>query len=268
MTAANAQKSQSQPIKIGEVRKLQSSVLGEERQLNIYLPADYSENDTTQYPVIYLLDGSLDEDFHHVTGVVQFYTFPWVNRMSPAIVVGIGTVNRLRDFSFPSRVKTDSEKYKTAGGSAKFISFIEQELQPFINKTYRTRNDRTLVGQSLGGLLATQVLLEKPSLFERYLIVSPSLWWDNGSLLQKNLPTSLSGKMVYIAVGKEGLTPSDPPRVMEVDANLLADKLKAVKGLQLRFDYLPEENHATIMHQAVMNGFRVLFESEDNITKD
>jgi predicted alpha/beta superfamily hydrolase len=173
-------------------------------------------------------------------------------------------VDRQRDFTFPSTHKAKIP-FPTAGHSDKFISFIEKELQPFIESKYHGNTDKTIVGQSLGGLFATEVLLKKPSLFNKYIIISPSLWWDNGSLLELN-PTVLTAHFtqqtaVYIAVGKEGLTPTEIPRVMEVDANLLADKLKEIKSKHLNvfFDYLPLENHATIMHQAVMNSFKFLY---------
>jgi uncharacterized protein len=66
---------------------------------------------------------------------------------------------------------------------------------------------------------------------------------------------------IYVGVGKEGLTPTEMPRVMEVDANLLTEKIKATKSKNVKvfFDYLPQENHATIMHQAVSNSFRLLY---------
>jgi predicted alpha/beta superfamily hydrolase len=79
-------------------------------------------------------------------------------------------------------------------------------------------------------LLATEILLKKSSIFNKYIIVSPSLWWDNGSLLNEQseilLKSFASKTDIYIGIGKEGLTPTKIPRVMEVDANLLADKLK------------------------------------------
>ena len=102
-------------------------------------------------------------------------------------------------------------------------------------------------------------------MFDKYIIISPSLWWDNGSLL-KLQPTILQEKFnqttgIYIAVGKEGLTPGEADRVMEVDANLLAEKIKASKSksITVNFDYLPQEDHATISHQAIFNAFRMLY---------
>ena len=66
-------------------------------------------------------------------------------------------------------------------------------------------------------------------------------------------------------MGKEGLAPTAIPRVMEVDANLLAEKLKKEnKNAEVIFDYLPDENHATILHQAVMNAFKLIHNDKDN----
>jgi predicted alpha/beta superfamily hydrolase len=214
--------------------------------------------------VIYLLDGGMDEDFIHVSGIVQFDTFPWISLIPDSILVGIVNVDRKRDFTFPTTLAADKKLIPTSGGSAKFIEFINKELFPFVEDRYRGSKDRTLIGQSLGGLLAAEVLIKQPELFTRYVIISPSVWWDNGSLLNASteiLKTRQSKAEVYIGVGKEGLTSIDPPRVMEVDANVLADKLRRAgdANLNVKFDYLPAEDHATIGHQAVFNAFRLLY---------
>ena len=254
---------------LGNIDEIHSNELSEKRILNIYLPEGYDKNDTLKYPVIYLLDGSADEDFIHIVGLVQFNSFEWVNQVSKSIVVGIATVDRRRDFTFPTNISKDLKAYPTCGNSNKFISFIEKELQPFIEKKYKTNTDKTIIGQSLGGLLATEILLNKPTLFNKYIIISPSLWWNNGSLLNQEIKL-LQGDFnqktdIYIGVGKEGLTPTEIPRVMEVDANLLAEKIKNIpnKNLTIFFDYLPQENHATIMHQAVLNAFKVLYPKKE-----
>ncbi|WP_426329522.1 alpha/beta hydrolase [Pedobacter sp. R-06] len=255
----------SKPFVLGLIDEIQSKELAEKRTLNIYLPEGYKQNDTTKYPVIYLLDGSADEDFIHIVGLVQFNSFEWVSQVPKSIVVGIATVDRKRDFTFPTSIEGDRKKYPTTGHSDKFISFIEKELQPYIQTKYKTDANKTLIGQSLGGLLATEILIKKPALFNKYIIISPSLWWDNGSLL--NQDSEIKENMfkqhtdVYIGVGKEGLTPTEIPRVMEVDANLLTEKIKGFKNKNVKvyFDFLPQENHATIMHQAVSNSFKFLY---------
>jgi predicted alpha/beta superfamily hydrolase len=253
------------PFVLGVIDEIQSTLLGEKRILNIYLPEGYNKNDTTNYPVTYLLDGSADEDFIHVAGLFQFNNFSWINRVPKSIVVGIATVDRRRDFTYPTTIEKDKKSFPTAGHSDNFIAFIKKELQPFIEKKYKANTAKTIIGQSLGGLVATEILIKNPTLFNKYIIVSPSLWWDNGSLLHQTLtilPDSFSNRIdVYIGVGKEGLTPTEVPRVMEVDANLLAEKIKSTKSksVNVYFDYLPEEDHATILHQAIYNALRILY---------
>ncbi|MEO6174416.1 MAG: alpha/beta hydrolase-fold protein [Flavobacterium circumlabens] len=255
----------SKPFVLGVIEEIQSKELGENRILNIYLPEGYKPENATKYPVIYLLDGSADEDFIHIAGLVQFNSFEWINQVPKSIVVGIATVDRRRDFTFPTSIEKDQKRFASSGHSDKFIAFIEKELQPYIDKKYKTTAFKTIIGQSLGGLLETEILLKKPALFNHYVIVSPSIWWNNGSIL--NLDSVLFEKnftqetFIYIAVGKEGLTPTDIPRVMEVDANLLAEKIKAPKSKNIKvfFDYLPQENHATILHPAVSNAFKFFY---------
>lgn len=262
--SAQAQMS-TKPFTLGVIDSLASKVLGETRTLNIYLPEGYQANDTTKYPVVYLLDGSADEDFIHVVGLYQFNNFSWINRVPKSIVVGIANVDRRRDFTYPTTVVADKNRNKTSGHSDAFINFIQQELQPFIQARYKGRsNSNTIIGQSLGGLLATEILLKRPTLFQQYIIISPSIWWDNASLLQLASPILEANftqpTNVYIGVGKEGLAPTATPHVMEVEANLLVEKFKASKSPQLtvHFDYLPQEDHATITHQAVFNALRLL----------
>ena len=263
--AAQTQVENTKPFIMGVVDEIESKVLSEKRILNIYLPDDFDQHDTVQYPVIYLLDGGADEDFIHVAGLVQYNTFSWIDLLPKSILVGIANTDRLGDFTFPTSITSDKEQFSGAGHSREFVTFIEAELQPFIRSKHKGTGENTLVGQSLGGLLATEILFKYPHLFHNYIIISPSLWWDNASLLQVSPEILLekypAHKKIYIGVGKEGLTPGEIPRVMEVDANLLAEKIRSAKNekLQVFFDYLPEEDHATIAHQAVFNAMRLLF---------
>ncbi|MDR7209990.1 alpha/beta hydrolase-fold protein [Flavobacterium piscis] len=268
-TFAQAEKTNTaKPFVLGVIEEIESKELAEKRILNIYLPEGYNPNDTTKYPVIYLLDGSADEDFIHIAGLVQFNSFEWINQVPKSIVVGIATVDRRRDFTFPTTIEKDQKKFPTAGHSDRFIAFIEKELQPFIEKNYRTNDSKTIIGQSLGGLLEAEILLKKPTLFNKYIIVSPSLWWNNGSLLNQGTVAFQDNfnqqTDIYIAVGKEGATPTEIPRVMEVDANSLFNKIWEIKSKNIKvyFEYLTKENHATILHQAVSNSFKVLYPME------
>jgi len=254
---------ESSPLILGRTEVLHSRILSEDRILNIYLPQGYDS--TSRYPIIYLLDGSADEDFIHISGIVQFNNFPWVNRIPKSIVVGIANTHRKFNFTSKSERRSDNKLVPENGGSVQFISFIEKELQPYVEQKYGGNKDKTLVGQSLGGLLATEILFSKPQLFNNYIIISPSLWWRDGYLLQKN-PSVLSPSYniltkIYIGVGKEGSIDGSKNHIMEKDAKLLADKIKggSAASLKVYFDYLPDEDHATVTHQAVFNAFRVLY---------
>ncbi len=254
-----AQKEDRKPLTIGDIRTLHSNILNEDRILNIYLPGKY---DTSKnYPVIYLLDGTMNEDFLHITGLVQFFNLMF--QMPDFIIVGIANVDRRRDFTFHTDLKDLKKSYPTTGHSAEFIQFIKEELQPFISSNYKTNQTRYLVGQSLGGLLATEILLKEPELFTHYLIVSPSLWWDNESLLKN--AKGLLGKQpelplyVFIAVGK------GEDKIMIRDANNLRDILlkSGKKNLALDFKLMTDDNHATILHNAIYEALVKLFPNKD-----
>ena len=264
---SHAQSAAAKPFVLGIIDEVQSKELNEKRVLNIYLPEGYDAKDTVKYPVIYLLDGSADEDFIHIAGLVQFNSFPWINGVPKSILVGIANTDRSRDFLFPTNIEHDKKLAPSSGGSAKFIAFIEKELQPFIEKKYKAGSEKTIIGQSSGGLLATEILFTKPGLFNKYIIVSPALWWDNASILKKDptiVQSDLNQTTIYIGVGKEGLTPSEENHVMEVDANLLAEKITNLKNKKIKvfFDYLPQETHATSLHQAVFNAFRLFYPAD------
>lgn len=236
------------PFILGITDSVRSAYLNETRVLNIYLPTGYSPDSATLYPVIYLLDGSADEDFIHIAGLVQFCNFPWVNLLPQSIVVGIANVDRKRDFTFPTSILQDKKDYPTTGGSANFISFIGKELQPYIEANYHVNDNKMIIGQSLGGLLATEILFTQPVLFTDYVIVSPSLWWNNESLLKNKLQQAVK-KRVYVAVGEEGKT-------MIGDAENLFTLLQQQPGINSSFRYFKDEDHATIFHEAVYRAFQ------------
>ncbi|MBB6270254.1 hypothetical protein HDF26_000681 [Pedobacter cryoconitis] len=243
------------PFELGTTEQIQSPQLAEKRILNIYLPEGYDKDLKATYPVIYLLDGSANEDFVHISGLVQFSAM--IEAMPKSIVIGIANIDRKRDFTFPTTIAQDLKDFPTTGKSEKFMAFIEKDLQPYIAQNYRTNDTKTIIGQSLGGLFATEVLLKKPSLFNNYIIISPSLWWDNQSLLTAapQLLKSLSDKniKVYVSVGTEG-------KVMEDDAKNLAEVLKksADKNLEVIFNPMPAENHLTILHNSVYKALGIL----------
>ncbi|REC46288.1 alpha/beta hydrolase [Chryseobacterium pennipullorum] len=250
----SAQTVTTKPLTIGEVRTIRSKTLNEERTLNIYLPQNFDKSKA--YPIIYLLDGSINEDFIHVSGLVQF--FNQMYSMPETIVVGIANIDRKRDFTFHTDLKDLQKDYPTTGHSDKFITFFEKELKPYVESQFKT-TEKYLFGQSLGGLLATEILLKKPEMFNNYFIISPSLWWDDESLL-KQAPELLSKsadnkKFVYVSVGK-----GEHP-VMIKDAEAFYDALNKAgkKNWTLEYKMMETDNHATILHRSLYEGLVKLF---------
>lgn len=241
------------PFPFGVVEEISSEALSEKRTLNIYLPQGYHPDSLTTYPVIYLLDGSAHEDYPHIAGLAQFMNM--YELLPKSIVVGIVNVDRYRDFTFPSNDPEDKKGLPTSGGSQNFISFLEKELQPFIQENYKVNGHRTIIGQSLGGLLATEILFKKPHLFHDYIIVSPSLWWDGQSLVNRAATylNSFPGKdsQIFVSLGKEH------PTMHEVADKLVAAIRKARnQNLQLFYEPILDEDHATILHSAVYRALK------------
>lgn len=248
---ANSVYAQTDSIVIASVKTIHSAKLNEDRILNIYLPDQYSEDST--YSVLYLLDGSANEDFLHIVGLVQFMVMS--GEMEPTIVIGIANVNRRRDFTFPTTIEDDKKLVPINGGSENFIAFVKSELIPYIEANYKTSSKRTIIGQSLGGLVASEILVKETSLFTDYIIVSPSLWWDKESLIRKYQDTklNLTNTKIYLCVG------ADEPAVMVKDAKTLNKILvKQIKKEECKLEVLKNEDHASTLHQAAFNGLRFL----------
>jgi predicted alpha/beta superfamily hydrolase len=240
-------------VTFGQRYEMHSDILGEDRVLNVLLPAEYTDSTANDYSVIYLLDGAVGEDFFHAAGLLRY--FDDHGMMPPTILVGIVNVDRKRDFTYPSNDPRDQRDFPTTGGSAKFIDFLQNELPAFVEKTFRTTKHRTLIGQSLGGLLATEVLLKYPGHFNDYIIVSPSLWWDKESLYNDmdSLVNTLeaSPDRLFVSVGVEYPVMIDGSRKL---ARLMEGKTQAI------FEPLMDEDHNTILHEALYRAFDKLYD--------
>jgi predicted alpha/beta superfamily hydrolase len=205
----------------------------------------------------------MEEDFIHLVGLVRFNTQPWIARFPRSIVVGIENTKRRRDFTFEvasldflKEMDISPEQFKEHGGSASYISFLEQELRPSIDSIYRTTGENTVIGESLGGLLATEILLKRTNLFTNYIISSPSLWWGNESLLETAKNSTLDAVNVYI-----GACQKKEESRMYKDAQKLAKILqkRGASSSRIYFDYMPEEIHSTVLHQAVYHAFKMFY---------
>ncbi|MBS0296256.1 MAG: alpha/beta hydrolase [Proteobacteria bacterium] len=246
---------EGRPIVIGRSYTLDSRILGQTRRINVWLPDGY-ETSTKAYPVVVLLDGGEHEDFHHATGL--FYVGAANGLLQDVIVVGIEGIDRRHDLTHPSSDPRDHKLVPTGGGSAKFRDFIGEELKPWIKARYRTTGPTALMGESLAGLFVVETFLTRPQMFDDYIAMSPSLWWDKQSLAKSAAERlkagNYAGKSLYFAEAGDG-------GGLEAGTYLLADTLKAQapKGLNWRFDPMPQEKHAGIYDPAAIKAIRWLF---------
>jgi predicted alpha/beta superfamily hydrolase len=169
------------PAPVHDSFTVASQALGEPRLINVHTPPGYDTLESVRFPVLYMPDGGLDEDFPHVVATVD--SLIALGAIRPVIVVGIPNTQRRRDLTGPTRVASDSGIAPQVGGSAAFRRFLAEELLPTIAARYRTTDERAIVGESLAGLFVVETFLLEPALFNHYMALDPSLWWNAGALV-------------------------------------------------------------------------------------
>jgi hypothetical protein len=151
---------------------------------------------------------------------------------------------------------TRNEQSKLGGSADTLISFMKEELFPFVEKNYRTSPFRILAGASFGGVFVMHAFLTDPKLFNSYLAVSPSMWWDYRIMLKRTEDFLLKNpnlqNYLYIAVADEG-----PGMGVQALANALT--YNSPKGLKWKFDQYPEEIHGTVSYKGTYNGLKFTF---------
>ena len=230
-------------------------MLGATRRINVYKPPDYEEAANGKVPVLYMPDGGIAEDFLHVAGLVRVSVGN--GTMRPFLLVGIENTERRRDLTPPTSSDEDKKIAPRVGGSAKFRSFIRDELMPEIRKRYRTTDEAVIVGESLAGLFVVETFLLEPKLFDTYIAFDPSLWWndqklvDDAAKLMAEQPKQ--HRTPYVASSSEEMIPGVAARFHTI--------LKSNKSKNLDWTYsaISEETHATIYHPAALKAFRAVF---------
>ena len=247
------------PLTIGETLTMASKALGETRRINVYLPAGYAQEQKTRFPVLYMPDGGLAEDFLHIAGLLQVLNGN--GTMKPFVLIGIENTERRRDMTGPTDNPEDRKIAPRVGGSAAFRAFIRTELMPLVRTRYRTTDETAIVGESLAGLFVVETFFLEPNLFNTYIAFDPSLWW-NGQKLVKDAAARLravngTDRTLYFA------SSSEPGIVKDAEALAAILQKDATPGLTWRYDKMPGETHGTIYHPAALRAFRALFKPAD-----
>jgi predicted alpha/beta superfamily hydrolase len=229
---------------------IHSRLLKEDRTYQVSLPASYHWALNRRYPVLFVLDG--ERNFLHTAASAEFLASQ--GEIPEVIVVGIVSTVRIRDFT-----QTDWSSHWVGGGGAQhFRSFLSRELIPRIDKDYRTNRFRILAGHSASGQFALYTLTSEPSLFNAYIVVSPSLDWDN-ELPQRSLEESFGHTdslraFLYFAWS------DDAGQALEQDLKVVTTlETRSPKGFRWVAKGFPDETHVSISLLAHIDALRRVF---------
>ncbi|HET7459684.1 MAG TPA: alpha/beta hydrolase-fold protein [Longimicrobium sp.] len=230
-----------EPVPPHETFTLHSAALGEVRRINVYTPPGYVADGPARFGVLYMPDGGVEEDSPHVAATVDRAIR--TGEMRPVLVVGIENTERRRDMTGPTEVASDRAIAPRVGGSAAFRRFIADELMPEVRRRYRVTGETAIVGESLAGLFVVETFLEEPELFDTYIALSPSLWW-NGEALVRSAADRLRSRPELRAA----LYVSSAGDDVGAEAARLAEILRADAPAGVRWEYRPRPDltHATI----------------------
>lgn len=191
----------AQEIKIGKVEQFYSTVLNENRTFSVYLPPSYQLDRDQKFPVLYLLDGNYN--FHYVTGLIELYSS--MSEDIPELIV-IGLSGNGTE-TYRKNCKPTVKGVEDGGNAADMINCIENELIPFVNDKFKTNSFKVLAGHSIGGLFTINMALNRPTLFNHYIAISPALQWGNEAMLkiadEKYAQNPALKTSVYVSLGDE-----------------------------------------------------------------
>ena len=264
-------------IVIGKIDSIQSNILAENRKIWVHVP-DGLAISKERYPVVYILDG--DGHFSSVVGMIQQLSTINGNTMCPKmIIVGIPNTDRTRDLT-PTHIDADppfmdSTFSKTSGGGENFIAFMEKELMPHIDSKYPTAPYKMLIGHSFGGLAVMQTFVHHNDLFNAYICIDPSMWWDKEKLLKQTQKVltekKFEGKSFYLGIAntlEEGMdikkvqkdTSQETKHIRSILKLQAAFEENKQNGLKYKGKYYADDTHGSVPLITEYDALRFFFD--------
>ena len=267
-------------INFGQIDTIYSEILDENREVWIHAPRGSFMGSETNHPVLYLLDGPAH--FYSVVGMVDQLSNYGNTKLPEMIIVAIRNTDRTRDLtpthSMKSPFSSDASFLKNSGGGEKFNDFIEKELIPYIDKNYATTPYRTYIGHSFGGLAVINTLLTRPYLFDNYIAIDPSLWWDDQLLLKKSETLldkeQYENKSLYLGIANT-LADNIEYETRYKDTTEFSIHMKSIlqfankvdsfsdNGFQFDWKYYKDDSHNSVPLITEYDGLRFLFSWHD-----
>ena len=243
-TPVSSQPTRPAPGSTTQRHTIQSRVLGEARVVDVTLPHGYDSDTSARYPLVVVLDGEFEGEV--AAAVARFYAN--MNMLPGVVVAAVHNKARTRDLT-PAAIPPFRPPEPNAGGADRFLSFLEEEAIPFVERSFRTAPMRVLIGHSLGGLFALHVIAKRPNVFTGYVIMEPAAWWNNQQ------PVAAARQALETPAARRA-------RVMLVNAQSLGPDTAAWGGDRpmLRQITVAGESHASMAAIGIATGLRRLFE--------
>lgn len=262
---ANAQDTEPYKYPKSEIITIHSKVLNEDRKIYIHRPKPNSANSDKRFAVLYVMDG--ENHFELLAQYADYLSRQDVLAIPKLIIVGIPNTKRTRDLTptvsaigYTGKPDANISK-KPSGGNENFLKFINTELIPVIDQSYKMQPYKIFAGHSFGGLAAINCMLTHPEMFDAYIAVSPSFWWDNGYLLkladQKLEKGAALNKTFFYSDGNEGGSSSSFHTDLLKFDSLIVNKNP--NGLNHLYKHYPTETHMTEPIVAYFDALRFIF---------
>ncbi len=261
---------------IAEKHIIYSKTLQENREIFIHVPNGFwgMDENIKNYPITFVLDG--ESQFLNAVSTIDFLSSsPLGNDNMPrSIVVGIPNTSRNRDLT-PTKgiMGSDSTTIEITGGGLKFLNFITNEVEPYLDSLYSLSKHRTLIGHSLGGLIVFEALLNKRDYFDNYLAIDPYLEFDNESYFYCILDTlrnaNLDGENLFVAVALSSPTFIDSSNIKDdtskvgklTKSNLKFHGIANSEDWQFNYscEYFPNEDHFSVPYIATYKAMKFFY---------
>lgn len=250
--------------------KISSEILKQQREVLIYTPASYDENELESYDVIYVLDAQNREIFDYVHSVLSFIN----NSESKFIVVGIVSLyDKSADYSrnndmlpTPVHEETKNKWGKYAGNADNFMLFIKDEIMPYMERNYRVSGSRISIGHSNSASFLIYTMTKLSEMFDAYIAISPNFANDKGELVNRFENTDFElfkgHKFLYLCNANEeknlGWESWKPQR--ERIYNFLNSGAAELSKIDFKIEAFPDENHWSTLRSGLSNGLKYLLE--------
>jgi len=235
---------------IGDKIYFESKILNEKEMIVVIPPYEYKKNyPNEKFPVVYVLDPS--NNLLATLGIENFYSNN-LKIMPRMIIVGIVSKDREKDY-----LPSPSKECPTGGGADKFLKYISSELIPLIDSTYPVTSERCIIGHSAGGLFAIYALENQPNLFNSFICIDPSLWYEN-ELYVKKIPEFFKKnkdikKSFFLTLSNE--------KDMGIFPFIDALVKNAPEGFVWDYIHYKNETHNSLGFKSICAGFEMIYKN-------